>query len=537
MSADPKIAAADPAWERLSAGTSDVYASHGRISALLRARLGAEAGGLLAVPVIDESGALTGWRGPDGAALRPASDDAAHKALIAKIEGLSAQLDGQGDAGRSAAATLRAAITTPTDAPFAYVNAATGGPVLVNWGMVAPGQQRPAGAAPPIAPTPSAAAPARPAPTSAAAAASAAMTPSAAPAATEPRRGFPWFMWLAPAALAGLLVWIGLQWLTPPAVETVEVAPPAPPAYDPSDDIRDRIAALTSALDDVRGVQPEFQSACILPDPPKPAIVVEVQPDPEPEPEPTPEVEVDPPVVVIVPKPTPKPTPPPRKVEPEPEPEVAIITPQPEPTPSRPAPPTGSACNPTWSPGKQPRMVFVVDGSGSMEEGIRGAPSRMSAAKQSIGRVVRSLHPDIRIGMVSFSDCGATSNSKYHSHAERGALLGKVNRINPARRTSLAASIRRAGAMASRRAPTTLVIVSDGEDTCGDNPCAAAQAVRRAKPNVTISVIDMSGGSARQVLNCVAQAGGGRVYQPNSAQQMSEQMQRATGQPDASRCQ
>lgn len=172
-----------------------------------------------------------------------------------------------------------------------------------------------------------------------------------------------------------------------------------------------------------------------------------------------------------------------------------------------------------------------------MDESIRGASSRIDAAKQSIGRVVRSLHPDIRIGMVSFSDCGATSNSKYHNHSERGALLGKVNRINPAKRTSLAASIRRAGAMASRRAPTTLVIVSDGEDTCGDNPCAAAQEVRRKKPNVTISVIDMSGGSARQVLNCVAQAGGGRVYQPNSAQQMADQMQRATGQPDASQCQ
>jgi outer membrane biosynthesis protein TonB len=539
MTVDPIIAAPDPVWERLSAGTGDVYASHSRIAALLRARMGAEAGGFLAEPVLDDAGGLVGWRGPDGAALRPAPNDTVHQALIAKAEDLAAQLERQGGAGQSAAATIRAALTTPTDAPLAFVNAATGAPVMANWGMIAPGQTPPKGVAPPLACAPSA----HPVPQSAAAAVGAQAMP-ATTAALGPNAGvrrFPLFLWLAPVALAALLVWIGLQWLTPPPTNVVEIIPPAPPAYDPSDDIRDRIAALTASLDDVRGEQPEFQSACILPDPPKPQVVVEVPPEPTREITREPEIIPDPPApepaetAVVVPKPLPKPTPPPRKVEPEPE--VAIVTPEPTPAPSRPAPPQGSACNPTWSPGKQPRMVFVVDGSGSMEEGIRGASSRMSAVKQSIGRVVRGLHPDIRIGMVSFSDCGATSNSQYHSQSERGALLGKVNRINPAKRTSLAASIRRAGAMASRRAPTTLVIASDGEDTCGDNPCAAAQEVRRKKPNVTISVIDMSGGSARQVLNCVAQAGGGRVYLPNSAQQMADQMQRATGQPDASQCQ
>ncbi|MGB0411427.1 MAG: hypothetical protein ACPGFA_07560, partial [Pikeienuella sp.] len=263
MSVDPSIATADPTWERLSVGQGDIYGSHSRISALLRARLGPEAGGLLAEPVVGEDGALAGWRGPDGAALRPAANDAAHQALIAKAEGLAAQLDDQGDAGRSAAATIRSAMTTPTGGAHAYVNAATGAPVLVNWGMVAPGQARPVGAIAPEAPA--TVADSRPAPVSAAARVNAATAP--APTAVQ-ARGFPWFMWLAPAALAGLLVWVGLQWLAPPRVETVEITPPAPPAYDPSDDIRDRIAALTSALDDVRDVQPEFQSACILPEPP-----------------------------------------------------------------------------------------------------------------------------------------------------------------------------------------------------------------------------------------------------------------------------
>ncbi|MEO0362677.1 MAG: VWA domain-containing protein [Pseudomonadota bacterium] len=181
-------------------------------------------------------------------------------------------------------------------------------------------------------------------------------------------------------------------------------------------------------------------------------------------------------------------------------------------------------------------MVFVLDGSGSMDDGIAGASSRIAAAKRSIGGVVSSLHPDIRAGLVSFSDCGSTRNSRYYSSAERGALIGRVNGVSPARRTSLAASITRAGAMATRRADTVIVVVSDGEDTCGGDPCAAARAVRAQKPNVKINVIDLSGSRGAGPLQCVAQVGGGRVLRPGSAAEMAAQTQQATGQPDASGC-
>ncbi|MGB1026430.1 MAG: VWA domain-containing protein, partial [Rhodospirillaceae bacterium] len=91
-------------------------------------------------------------------------------------------------------------------------------------------------------------------------------------------------------------------------------------------------------------------------------------------------------------------------------------------------------------------------------------------------------------------------------------------------------------AMASSRAPSVLVVVSDGEDTCGANPCAAARAAKAAKPNLTINVIDLSDGNSGGVLQCIASAGGGRVFTPQSASQMNQAAQAATGQPDASGC-
>jgi hypothetical protein len=57
-----------------------------------------------------------------------------------------------------------------------------------------------------------------------------------------------------------------------------------------------------------------------------------------------------------------------------------------------------------------------------------------------------------------------------------------------------------------------------------------------AKPDLTINVIDLSGGNSGGVLECVARAGGGRVFTPTSAGQMATQLQQATGQPDVSGC-
>ena len=62
-----------------------------------------------------------------------------------------------------------------------------------------------------------------------------------------------------------------------------------------------------------------------------------------------------------------------------------------------------------------------------------------------------------------------------------------------------------------------MVVVSDGGDTCGGDPCAAARAAKAVKPDLTINVIDLSGGTDGGVLRCVADAGGGKVFAPSSA--------------------
>jgi hypothetical protein len=462
----------------------------------------------------------------------------------ARIAAMAAGMENQGDAGRVAAHSLRCALVTPEGVAALHADGEL--PVLTLWGLARPGQPRPTlgATADPKAP---------PAAAAVASVAAATSTTSAetertgVPAANEaehpyrlpieeppppppPRRGLPLVAWVLPAALLGLLLWLLAQALTPLAPRIVEVVEAAPPAPDPAVGPAVRVAELETALREADAAQLRLAAACADVPPPEPPPPQQAG-LPEPPPEPPPVVTLPKPEHRVAVLPAAKPPPPPEPPRPEPPPPGT--TPPPA---AQPAPPPRAACTPTWPPGRSPRVIFVLDGSGSMDDSISGAGSRMEAAKQSIGTVVQSLHKDIRASLVSFSDCYATSRTPFYAAGERSTLLGEVNTVSPQRSTSLAASIKRAGAAAPGRAPSTMVVVSDGGDTCGGDPCAAAQAALAAKPDLTINVIDLSGGNSGGVLECVARAGGGRVFTPTSAGQMATQLQQATGQSDASGC-
>ena len=83
---------------------------------------------------------------------------------------------------------------------------------------------------------------------------------------------------------------------------------------------------------------------------------------------------------------------------------------------------------------------------------------------------------------------------------------------------------------------STIVVVSDGEDTCGQDPCAAARAVKAKRPNITINVIDLGRGEGQAMMHCIASATGGKVLTPNSSLDMTNKVQQATRLPDTRNC-
>ncbi len=229
--------------------------------------------------------------------------------------------------------------------------------------------------------------------------------------------------------------------------------------------------------------------------------------------------------------------------------------PKPPKEPPPPAPKTTQKglppCPGERAPEEAPDVAVVLDASGSMRlpasadrdlimrslaQQLLGplgglvtqasGPSRLQAAQQAVNRAVRSLPSDVDVGLVVLADCPRASDYGFFSGAQRDRLYGSVNSLRPMQKTPLADGILRAGNMVDGvKAPAVMVVVSDGEDTCAGDPCAAAAALKARKPLLKINVVDIVGDGKS---NCIANATGGRVLKPESGSAFDETIRRAT---------
>ena len=206
----------------------------------------------------------------------------------------------------------------------------------------------------------------------------------------------------------------------------------------------------------------------------------------------------------------------------------------------RTTPPGLPPCPGERTPEEAPDAAIVLDASGSMRlpasaslseiQGVlsqlgplgmlggaifgqvAGGPTRLEAAKRGVNSVVGSMPNDVDVGLVTLQRCPNANNEGFFSGAERGRLYARVNALSPMQGTPLAQGILQAGQMVDGvKAPAVMVVISDGDDSCGGDPCAAARQLREAKPLLKINVVDILGNGA---LSCLAHATGGQVLKP-----------------------
>jgi hypothetical protein len=354
---------------------------------------------------------------------------------------------------------------------------------------------------------------------------------------------FPWSRLLWPTLLLAVLVALWLLWhfLSPMLWRDCPIdgsrvlfwsecpVPNEPVAIGPDpallQQLLDELERAKRNRESLEALVKDFEEklkACVAPPAPP-------EPEPEPQPEPpSPQTESEPqPAPEPVAKPTPQPAPPPAPV---PEPAPAPEPPPPPVQQSQVEPPPPSFENqkceeviPERKPWEAPQVYFVVDGSGSMAEDA-GGETRLDAAKSSIEYMAEHLPGDVITGMVNFSDCGAIVNSGTMSRDE---LIRATNALEPQDGTPLARSIERAGNTMSRTRKGIMIVATDGEDSCNQDPCQAARDAVAKNPNLTINVIDVGNSGVGQ---CIADAGGGQVYRANNASEITEAMVKASQQ-------
>ncbi|WP_315837592.1 vWA domain-containing protein [Bradyrhizobium prioriisuperbiae] len=162
--------------------------------------------------------------------------------------------------------------------------------------------------------------------------------------------------------------------------------------------------------------------------------------------------------------------------------------------------------------------ILVLDASGSMW-GVVDGQTKISAARQAVDSILSKWRPADRLGVIAYGhrskgDCKDIELVVPVSTFDPAKIKAAVDGLNPKGKTPIADSLRAAAtALRSTENKATVILVSDGIETCAPDPCAVAAELKKAGVGFTAHVIgfDVADPLAKNQLQCIARATGG-VY-------------------------
>ncbi len=178
-----------------------------------------------------------------------------------------------------------------------------------------------------------------------------------------------------------------------------------------------------------------------------------------------------------------------------------------------------------------PQVMIILDGSGSMWGKVKGQV-KIDGAKQVFAKVLPSIAPDAEVGLTLYGhrrkgDCADIEVVGAPGKLPRESLLQAVQSLQPKGMTPIAKSLQlTADLLKSHEAETTIVLISDGEETCHDDPCAAVKALKSTGIKFILHVIGFGvDDKQRTQLTCLAQAGGGRYFSADDVEGLLSAME------------
>jgi len=178
-------------------------------------------------------------------------------------------------------------------------------------------------------------------------------------------------------------------------------------------------------------------------------------------------------------------------------------------------------------------LLFILDGSGSMWGRVDDTP-KISIAKAVMTELVGELPDDARAGLYAYGhrekgDCADIESLVALGPLDRQALVKRIQGLSPKGKTPITDAVKQAVDELRRlEEAASVVLVSDGLESCGGDPCAAVQAARDAGVDFRMHVVGFGlGDTDTGQLQCMAEAGGGEYYTAANAAELSQALQEA----------
>ncbi len=162
--------------------------------------------------------------------------------------------------------------------------------------------------------------------------------------------------------------------------------------------------------------------------------------------------------------------------------------------------------------------ILILDASGSMWGQI-GGETKMDMAKKAVSGIVDSWPDDGGLGLMAYGhrtkgDCNDIELLAPLGALDKSGLKTMVSGLQPRGKTPLSASLMQAAEkLKGNEDGATVILVSDGIESCNADPCAIAAQLKKDDVKLVAHVIgfDIADPAAKQQLACIASSTGG-VY-------------------------
>lgn len=188
--------------------------------------------------------------------------------------------------------------------------------------------------------------------------------------------------------------------------------------------------------------------------------------------------------------------------------------------------------------------ILILDASGSMWGQVDGQ-TKISAAKQAVDSILAQWKPTDRLGLMAYGhrskgDCKDIELMVPVGTFDPARIKAAVHGLNPKGKTPIADSLREAAkALRSTENKATVILVSDGIDTCAPDPCAVAGELKKSGIAFTAHVIgfDVADPVAKQQLQCIARVTGGIYLDAGGGSGLGQALGRAVAATQGTRVQ
>ena len=189
-------------------------------------------------------------------------------------------------------------------------------------------------------------------------------------------------------------------------------------------------------------------------------------------------------------------------------------------------------------------IVFDASGSmaGSLAEGIGAKIRRIDEVRKALGQALPGVTHFRRIGLITYGpgpyqQCNVDLDLRPIPNAAR-PIMDRVSGLNPSGKTPLTKAVEQAAEVLDFRSkPGTVVVLTDGEETCDGAPCDLGKMLRAEGLELTVHVIGFrmtsfwTGAQSALDVRCLAEESGGQYIEAENREELVAAFEKTLGCP------